>query len=58
LGLNINFSSQALHHAVAMMGYQVVEDLSGKDITHRYLNYRADHIRHTHATHLIHLKIG
>lgn len=52
------FSSQALHHAVAMMGYQVVEDLSGKDITHRYFNHRADHIRHTHATHLIHLKIG
>ncbi|MCF0264576.1 class I SAM-dependent methyltransferase [Acinetobacter guillouiae] len=52
------FASQALHHAVEMMGYQVVEDLSGKDITHRYFNHRADHIRHTHATHLIHLKIG
>lgn len=51
------FSSQYLHHHVEKMGYIVLEDLSGEDITKRYFNQRADHIRHTHASHLIHLQI-
>jgi methyltransferase (TIGR00027 family) len=50
-------SSHALHHDVTMMGYQVIEDLSGKEITDRYFKQRPDHMRHTHGSHLIHLKL-
>ena len=39
------------------MGYVVLEDLSGTEITKRYFHQRADQIRHTQATHLIHLQI-
>ena len=52
-----SFTSKNLHQAVERMGYVVLEDLSGEDITKRYFNQRADHIRHTQATHLIHLGI-
>lgn len=52
------FTSQDLHQAVENMGYIVAEDLSGVDITERYFHERADHIRHTHGSHLIHLKIA
>lgn len=52
------FASQDLHQAVENMGYIVDEDLSGVDITERYFHDRADHIRHTHGSHLIHLKIA
>ncbi len=51
------FGSDALHQAVIKMGYQVLEDLSGQQITERYFNHRADHIRHTHGSHLLHLKL-
>ena len=51
------FASQNLHQQVEKMGYQVVEDLSGIEITERYFNHRPDHIRHTHGSHLIHLKL-
>ena len=52
-----SFASKNLHQAVERMGYVVLEDLSGEDITKRYFNQRADHIHHTQATHLIHLGI-
>ena len=52
------FTSQDLHSQVESMGYTVVEDLSGQDITERYFQQRADHIRHTHGSHLIHLRIA
>lgn len=51
------FRLEALHQAVTGMGYKVMEDLSGQQITERYFNHRADYIRHTHATHLLHLKL-
>lgn len=51
------FIPQELHNAVQKMGYAVIEDLSGIDITERYFHHRPDHIRHTHASHLIHLKL-
>lgn len=51
------FASQDLHREVENMGYIVSEDLSGSDITDRYFHHRADHIRHTHGSHLIHLKL-
>lgn len=52
------FMSESLHQTVENMGYIVIEDLSGKAITERYFQQRPDHIRHTHATHLIHLKLA
>ena len=51
------FMPKVLHQKVESMGYRVVEDLSGVTITERYFNQRPDHIRHTHASHLIHLQI-
>ncbi|RKG30343.1 class I SAM-dependent methyltransferase [Acinetobacter tianfuensis] len=51
------FASQDLHQQVEKMGYDVLEDLSGVDITERYFSHRPDHIRHTHGSHLIHLKL-
>lgn len=51
------FMPKVLHQKVERMGYRVVEDLSGVGITERYFNQRPDHIRHTHASHLIHLQI-
>ena len=52
------FESKNLHEAAENMGYIVLEDLSGTDITKRYFHKRSDHIRHTEATHLIHLQIA
>jgi len=46
-----------LHHAVEQMGFEVVEDLSGEAITERYFYNRADNIRHTSATRLLHLRL-
>ena len=51
------FTSEHLHQTVEKMGYVVLEDLSGTEITKRYFHQRADQIRHTQATHLIHLQI-
>lgn len=51
------FNSQDLHQTVLKMGYEVLEDLSGNAITERYFKDRQDHIRHTVATHLLHLRI-
>lgn len=51
------FKPKDLHQKVEKMGYIVVEDLSGSDITERYFNQRPDHIRHTHASHLVHLQV-
>ncbi|OTG69242.1 SAM-dependent methyltransferase [Acinetobacter sp. ANC 4470] len=51
------FGSQGLHLAMAKMGYEIVADLSGHDITERYFKNRQDHIRHTVATHMLHLRI-
>ena len=51
------FASEYLHQAVEKMSYIVLEDLSGTEITERYFHQRADQIRHTQATHLIHLQI-
>ncbi|OTG79166.1 SAM-dependent methyltransferase [Acinetobacter sp. ANC 5054] len=52
-----SFNPTRLHHIVSTLGFSVVEDLSGHDITKRYFTNRADGIRHTQATHLLHLKI-
>jgi len=51
------FKPSDLHHAVNEMGFEVVEDLSGEAITERYFNARADNIRHTSATRLLHLHL-
>ena len=51
------FASEYLHQAVEKMSYIVLEDLSGTEITERYFHQRTDQIRHTQATHLIHLQI-
>ncbi len=49
------FRPQTLHQAVYAMGYQVLEDLSGDGLSERYFQARPDHIRHTIATHMLHL---
>ncbi|WP_180023240.1 class I SAM-dependent methyltransferase [Acinetobacter sp. YH1901134] len=51
-----SFHSDELHRAVTKLGYIVLEDLSAHDITQRYFANRNDGIRHTQATHLLHLK--
>lgn len=51
------FRPEDLHQAVREMGFEVVEDLSGTAISERYFNQRPDHIRHTSATHLLHLRL-
>ena len=51
------FRPKALHQAVNQMGYQVAEDLSGDGLSERYFKNRADHIRHTIATHMLHLRL-
>lgn len=51
------FRPKALHQAVNQMGYQVAEDLSGYGLSERYFKNRADHIRHTIATHMLHLRL-
>lgn len=50
------FHSNELHRAVTKLGYIVLEDLSAHDITQRYFANRKDGLRHTQATHLLHLK--
>ena len=50
------FEPTALHHSLQNMGFEVVEDLDGHEITQRYFQNRSDHIQHTHATRLIHLR--
>lgn len=51
------FRPAVLHQAVEKMGFDVIEDLSGRAITERYFNQRPDHIQHTSATHLLHLRL-
>ena len=52
------FASSELHQAVEKMGYIVIEDLSGIDITQRYFHQRADYIQHTTGSQLIHLRLA
>ncbi len=52
------FKPRDLHQAVEQMGFEVIEDLSGKAITERYFNARTDEIRHTSATRLLHLRLN
>ncbi|WP_109439925.1 class I SAM-dependent methyltransferase [Acinetobacter haemolyticus] len=49
------FRPKDLHQAVNEIGYQVIEDLSGDGLSQRYFHQRPDHIRHTIATHMLHL---
>lgn len=51
------FNTQQLHDLMWDLRYLVVEDLSGKDITERYLASRKNGMRHTDAAHLIRLQI-
>lgn len=51
------FDTEHLHNSLWNMGYVIVEDLSGKDITERYLASRKNGMRHTDAAHLIRLQI-
>ena len=51
------FRPKALHQAVTQMGYIVIEDLSGNGLSERYFHARPDHIRHTIATHMLHLQL-
>lgn len=51
------FDTEYLHTSLWNMGYAVVEDMSGKDITERYLAWRKNGMRHTNAAHLIRLQI-
>lgn len=52
------FRPKVLHQAVETMGYVVVEDLSGDGLSERYFHNRPDHIRHTIATRMLHLRLG
>ncbi|MBJ9985337.1 class I SAM-dependent methyltransferase [Acinetobacter sp. S40] len=49
------FNSSELHRFVDQMGFQVLEDLSGDELSQRYFYARPDHIKHTTATHMLHL---
>lgn len=51
------FRPKILHQAIEQMGYIVTEDLSGDGLTERYFHARPDHIRHTIATHMLHLRL-
>ena len=51
------FDTEHLHNSLWKMGYTVVEDMSGQDITKRYLVWRKNGMRHTDAAHLIRLQI-
>ncbi|MBP7880784.1 class I SAM-dependent methyltransferase [Acinetobacter sp. NIPH 1852] len=51
------FRTKTLHQAVEKMGYDVVEDLSGDGLSERYFHNRPDRIRHTIATHMLHLRL-
>lgn len=51
------FDTEHLHNSLRNMGYVIVEDMSGKDITERYLAWRKNEMRHTDAAHLIRLQI-
>lgn len=51
------FIPAELHQVVNTMGYDVVEDLSGTGLTERYFKHRDDHISHTQATHMLHLRL-
>ncbi|MCH7337226.1 class I SAM-dependent methyltransferase [Acinetobacter sp. NIPH 2699] len=51
------FRPKVLHQAVEKMGYVVVEDLSGDGLSERYFQDRPDQIRHTIATHMLHLRL-
>ena len=52
------FDTEHLHNSLWNMGYVVVEDMSGKDITERYLAWRKNGMHHTDATHLLRLQIA
>ncbi|WP_130802091.1 class I SAM-dependent methyltransferase [Acinetobacter ihumii] len=49
------FNSAHLHQQVRHMGFEVLEDASGDDLSQRYFHARADQIQHTRATHMLHL---
>lgn len=51
------FNTQQLHDLMWNLGYLVLEDLSGKDITERYLVGSKKGMQHTDAAHLIRLQI-
>lgn len=51
------FKPAELHSAVAKLGFEVIEDLSGNAMSKRYFSQRPDHIRHTSATRLLHLRL-
>jgi len=51
------FNTQQLHNLMWNLGYLVLEDLSGKDITERYLVGSKKGMQHTDAAHLIRLQI-
>lgn len=52
-----SFESKDLHQKLNVMGYNILQDLSGQQITEQYFKQRPDHIKHTVATHLLHLKV-
>lgn len=51
------FRPKILHQSVNQLGYNVAEDLSGIGLTERYFQARPDEIRHTIATHMLHLRL-
>ena len=51
------FNTQQLHDLMWNLGYLVLEDLYGKDITERYLVGSKKGMQHTDAAHLIRLQI-
>ena len=51
------FRPRILHQEVEKMGYIVAEDLSGDGLSERYFHNRPDHIRHTIATRMLHLRL-
>ena len=51
------FIPEMLHQTLDLMGYEVLEDLSGSEQDARYFQQRTDHVRATAATHLIHIRL-
>ncbi len=51
------FIPEILHQQLDIMGFEVLEDLSGHAQNARYFQQRSDHIHATAATHLIHIRL-
>lgn len=51
-----SFTKSTLHKLVQEIGYSVIEDLSGDELNERYFIQHKGGMKHTNATHMLHLK--